>query len=108
MKSDFCVTTSPAATGERIDAAVRTARRWQVDFVPRAAAALSSLRRAYPAVLVFEPDRVRLADPRADVRYSAGIAYRRIATLRAGGRDPLLTIAGLEPGTTVLDATLGL
>lgn len=104
----FCVTTSPAVDRRRFEDAVRWARRWGVDMIPRTAAALSALRRRYSAVLVFESSRVRLVDSVGDVRFSAGIAYRRIEMLHRVARDPLITVAGIERGMAVLDMTLGL
>ena len=59
-------------------------------------------------VLVLAARRADLYVEGRAFRASAGMAFLRVLRARRGEADPLVAAAGLRPGDSVLDATLGL
>ena len=59
-------------------------------------------------VLVLAARRANLYVEGRAFRASAGMAFLRVLRARRGEPDPLVAAAGLRPGDSVLDATLGL
>ncbi|MEW5737488.1 MAG: class I SAM-dependent methyltransferase [Myxococcota bacterium] len=100
------------AHGDRfVEEARRKAAEWGLPYLERpakggVAALLGGVARA---CLVRSADGWALRDEHGSLSFSPGIAQLRLKRLAAGHRDDvLLRLAGLEPGDTVVDATLGL
>ena len=60
------------------------------------------------ALLVFERERVTLADGEQSIAFHEGMAHLRRLRLQTGEGDTMASIAGLQAGDAVLDCTLGL
>lgn len=61
-------------------------------------------------VLIVADTRLRLyhrTQPETPVFFHPGMAMQRIRGIRRGGRDRMIEVAGIRPGDSVLDATLG-
>jgi 16S rRNA (guanine1516-N2)-methyltransferase len=103
------VTTSKDADAALEARARDTAQRLGVPFQPRAALRLEAvLKTGVAAVLIVEREGVSLRDFQGQARWSPGLARLRIKTLQRGEGDTLVRVAGLRPGQSVLDCTLGL
>lgn len=107
----LAVTTSASVTPALEERARRLAERWGLPVVRRRRKeALERLQGvAAQAFLVVERERVALSDGLGSIHFTEGLARLRIKNLDAGaGDDTYLRIAGIQPGETVLDCTLGL
>jgi 16S rRNA (guanine1516-N2)-methyltransferase len=99
------VTTAPSGdSGE----ARHIEERFGLTAVPREGRTLEALLQAYGSVLVLGSRRADLYEHGRAYRASVGMAFLRVLRARKGEIDPLVAHAGLKPGETVLDATLGL
>ncbi len=101
------VTVTRQVTIARRAYARKQAERWGACFVPQGDQPLRRLVHRFDAVLVFEQDRLRLADRHGDMAFHPGMAYQRIKRLSYGVVDPLVEVGRILPGQRVLDATLG-
>ncbi len=86
------------------------AARFGLRAEPRAGRALSTILAgaAGAPVLVLAARRADLYERGRAFRASAGMAVLRVLRAARGEVDPIVAHAGLRPGDTVLDATLGL
>ena len=101
------VTTAPS--GDPAEAR-ELAARFGLRAEPRAGRALSTVLAdgAGAPVLVLAARRADLYERGRAFRASAGMAVLRLLRAARGEVDPIVAHAGLRPGDTVLDATLGL
>ena len=101
------VTTAPS--GDPAEAR-ELAARFGLRAEPRADRALSTILAnvAGAPVLVLAARRADLYERGRAFRASAGMAFLRLVRVHKGEIDPIVAHAGLRPGDTVLDATLGL
>ena len=101
------VTTAPS--GDPAEAR-ELAARFGLRAEPRADRALSTIlaNAAGAPVLVLAARRADLYERGRAFRASAGMAFLRLVRAQKGEIDPIVAHAGLRPGDTVLDATLGL
>lgn len=98
-----------AASGDAGEAA-EIAARFGLLAQPRAGRALFQVledAKSLP-VLVLAKTRADLYEHQRAYRATAGMAFLRLLRARRGEVDPLVAAAGLRPGDSVLDATLGL
>ena len=105
------VTVSAKARSERVAYAQARARAWGLPYVERLwKTPLNFLvDTAARAFLVFEADGLTLTDGKESLQFHEGMAHLRLHRFNAGYRDdPLLRVADLQPGDSVLDCTLGL
>lgn len=77
-------------------------------FLAREGALKGLLERHARALLVFARDGVRLVDGEGELAFHEGMAHLRMQRLASGEGDTLVRLAGLVPGDSVLDCTLGL
>ncbi|MGA9520797.1 MAG: class I SAM-dependent methyltransferase [Myxococcaceae bacterium] len=86
------------------------AERWKLPFVPRSKR--DSLERLLEhraqAFVVFQRNAVELVDREGRLQWSPGLALLRTKTMDGGGGDTLVQLAGIQPGESILDCTLGL
>jgi 16S rRNA (guanine1516-N2)-methyltransferase len=101
--SDAVVTTAPS--GDPAEAR-ELAQRFGLRAEPRDGRTLDELRQN--AVLVLAAHRADLYERGRAYRATVGMAFLRVLRARQGETDPLVAHAALEPGDSVLDATLGL
>jgi 16S rRNA (guanine1516-N2)-methyltransferase len=99
------VTTAPS--GDPAEAH-ELAARFGLRAEPRAGRALSTILAGGVPVLVLAARRADLYERGRAFRASAGMAVLRVLRAARGEVDPIVAHAGLRPGDTVLDATLGL
>ena len=101
------VTTAPSGDPSE---ARELAARFGLHAEPRAGRALSTILAgaAGAPVLVLAARRADLYERGRAFRASAGMAVLRVLRAARGEVDPIVAHAGLRPGDTVLDATLGL
>jgi len=99
------VTTAPS--GDPAEAR-HIADAYGLEAVPRDGRTVESLLEAYPGILVLGSRRADLYENGRTYRASVGMAFLRVLRARKGEIDPLVRHASLEPGDSVLDATLGL
>jgi hypothetical protein len=90
--------------------AQQLAARYGLDFTPRADRRIEALAAQTGAEVigVFGADGLVLHREGVKLRFSAGMAELRIQRVLAGEHEPLVQLAELKPGDTVLDGTLGL
>jgi len=99
------VTTAPSGDpGEARSIAIA----YGLEAVPRDGRTLEQLLEEHRTVLVLGSRRADLYEDGRTYRASVGMAFLRVLRARKGEIDPLVAHAGLKPGETVLDATLGL
>lgn len=106
----LAVTTSGNPPEALVARARSRAREWGLPYVtrPRKAPLGPLLASVADAFLVFEREAVTLTDAEGSFAFHAGMAHLRRLRLETGGGDTLVRLAGLRPGDTVLDCTLGL
>lgn len=98
-----------AASGDPAEAE-GLARRFGIEAQPRGGRTLAQLLEdaSGQSVLVLARRRADLYENGRAFRASAGMAFLRLQRARNGDPDPLVKLAGLQPGESVLDATAGL
>lgn len=89
--------------------AQKIARELGIPFLPREKKSLEFLRQNYSLdyLLVVEQQRLVLKGE-SKLFWHPSMAVPRLKALREGGSDPLVEALRIQPGTTVLDCTLGL
>ena len=83
------------------------AERFGLRYLSRAALPLEPLLEEGGAALVFEERTVRLLDAAGSLSFHPGMAHLRLQRLDSGEGDTLVRLAGLVPGDSVIDCTLG-
>jgi hypothetical protein len=100
------------AHGERfVEEARRKAAEWGLPYLerPTKGGVAALLQRSARACLVRSADGWALRDSRGTLTFTPGMAQLRLKRLAAGRHDDvLLRLAELQPGDTVVDATVGL
>jgi 16S rRNA (guanine1516-N2)-methyltransferase len=102
---DAVVTTAPS--GDPAEAR-ELAQRFGLRAEPRGERTLEQLLQDENPVLVLAARRADLYERERVYRATVGMAFLRVLRARKGETDPLVAHAALEPGDSVLDATLGL
>ena len=109
------VTTARKARPGAEEEALRLAREYGLEYVPRGGAAVFDLQRgerdggaSTRPVIVVGDDGLRLYAGGIEFRYHPGMGVNRIRALRSGGEDWMIKAMGLSAGDHVLDATLGI
>ena len=113
--AELVVTTGRQADEEQQRQARRLAEELGAVYRPRQAHSLGRLLAGpgpggpgRAAVLVVQRHRLVLHVGGEELFYHPGMALQRLRRLRRGRPDPLVEALGLQPGDTVVDATLGL
>jgi SAM-dependent methyltransferase len=96
-----------AASGDPVEAR-DLARRFGLHDEARQGRPLHAMLALGAPLLVLAQRRADLYDGGRRFRATAGLAFLRLLRARKGDVDPLVAAAGLQPGETVIDATLGL
>ena len=96
-----------AASGDP-EEAEELRRRFGFTVVQRAGRPVHELLRETEPLLVLGKKRADLYVGGRSYRATVGMAFLRLLRAKKGEPDPLVTAAGLQPGETVLDCTLGL
>lgn len=105
----LAVTTSFTPDPKTRAHATELASRLRLPFLTRGGASIPDLlQRKARALLVVMRDRTELHDAEGRFTWTPGMAQLRLKTIAQGGGDTLWEVAQLQPGETVLDATLGL
>ncbi len=110
-RADIFVTTALKRTPELEAYARSLAEELTAPFVPRADLGIPKLFEAHPdfiKVLVVQAERLLLVQRTGEeLFYHPNMAFLRLGNLLRGGRDLLKDATQLQPGESVLDATLG-
>ena len=103
------VTTERKVKEESRALARQTAAALQLPFIPRGAASIEGLRKAYDVdfVLVAKKGQLMLETPEGELFFHPNMAHLRVKNLRRGKKDHMVEAMGLQPGMSVLDCTLG-
>ena len=103
------VTTERKVKEESRALARQTAAALQLPFIPRGAASIEGLRKAYDVdfVLVAKKGQLMLETPEGELFFHPNMAHLRVKNLRLGKKDHMVEAMGLQPGMSVLDCTLG-
>ena len=111
VRTDLIVTTALKPAPDLIERATVLGRDLNAPVVARRNDGLAVLFARAPdadRVLIVQRDRLVLGRrDGATFFYHPNMAYLRLGNLLRGGRDLLIEAAGLQPGESVLDATLG-
>lgn len=111
QRADLFVTIALKTSPTLVESALRLADELRAPFVERAELGLPKLFAARPdarTALVVRTGSLLLVDRDGhEFFYHPNMAFLRLGNLLRGQRDSLLDAAGLRPGDSVLDCTLG-